>query len=602
MHELDIARAWKDKSYFDSLSPEDQARVPPDPAGPGIQLYQFHDRVLALVPDKNRHDDRQEPEALPEVDFTKLKSAFLLPFEPLIADGLAELQRLVDQKFNNHEPTPFDHRTIIQLLYPSLRDRILSLVTRTLTLELHTAKIKGVLTGNTAEERFASFARRMAEPPNHWHLLEEYPVLLRLVSDAVSQWRETSVELVFRLAENWQKILQHFLPHGPTVRLSSVVTGLGDRHRQGRSVTLLTFDSGFRLVYKPRTLKADIRFQLLLQWLGNASSGTTFKTLKVFDQNEYGWSEFVERKKCVDKEGLGRFYRRLGGCLALLYVLGANDFHSENLIADSEYPVLLDLETLFTPRAQPREESPADWGATGAIFTDSVLETGVLPWYTDLGGGMGTDDDSGLGAIPGRLSRIPELMLERAGTDEMRIVRRAIHLPEGKNRPLLGEVDIQPSSFENEITQGFVDIYETIMANKEDFHEEIETLFANVQVRSVPRPTRAYALLLLDSIHPAFLRDAVTRIRKFDWLWRVVAIAPWMERVVPHEIRDLSHGDIPYFFTTPTSYDLVTSSGETISEFFSRSGFDVFRERLAALGRADLDRQLWMIRSSLRGC
>ena len=30
---IDVSRAWKDRDYFDSLSPEEQAEIPANPAG-----------------------------------------------------------------------------------------------------------------------------------------------------------------------------------------------------------------------------------------------------------------------------------------------------------------------------------------------------------------------------------------------------------------------------------------------------------------------------------------------------------------------------------------------------------------------------------------
>ena len=56
------------------------------------------------------------------------------------------------------------------------------------------------------------------------------------------------------------------------------------------------------------------------------------------------WMEFV--RATDDSQGeVRRFYERQGGYLAILYALEATDFTRENLIADGERPVLLDLET-----------------------------------------------------------------------------------------------------------------------------------------------------------------------------------------------------------------------------------------------------------------
>jgi lantibiotic modifying enzyme len=106
----------------------------------------------------------------------------------------------------------------------------------------------------------------------------------------------------------------------------------GDRHRGGKSVTLLKFSSGLRLVYKPRCLRVDVHFQGLLQWLNKYSQECMFKTIKVLDAGEHGWMEFVDSEECGDDQQFSRFYWRMGGHLALLYVLEATDFHFENLV------------------------------------------------------------------------------------------------------------------------------------------------------------------------------------------------------------------------------------------------------------------------------
>ena len=62
------------------------------------------------------------------------------------------------------------------------------------------------------------------------------------------------------------------------------------------------------------------------------------------------WVEFVNFKECHSADELERFYQRQGGYLGLLYSLEATDFHFENLIAAGEYPILIDLESLFHPR------------------------------------------------------------------------------------------------------------------------------------------------------------------------------------------------------------------------------------------------------------
>ena len=62
--------------------------------------------------------------------------------------------------------------------------------------------------------------------------------------------------------------------------------------------------------------------------------------------------EFVAASGCTEAEAIQRFYERQGAYLALLYALEATDFHLENLIAAGEYPVWVDLESLFHLRTE----------------------------------------------------------------------------------------------------------------------------------------------------------------------------------------------------------------------------------------------------------
>src|SRR6266849_4245137 len=96
-------------------------------------------------------------------------------------------------------------------------------------------------------------------------------------------------------------------------------------------------------------MAVDRHFQDLLDWANAQGVSPPFRTLRILDEGDYGWVEFVSAVTCVSAEELKRFYRRQGGYLALLYLVHATDFHFENLIAAGEHPVLIDLESLFHP-------------------------------------------------------------------------------------------------------------------------------------------------------------------------------------------------------------------------------------------------------------
>ncbi len=109
----------------------------------------------------------------------------------------------------------------------------------------------------------------------------------------------------------------------------------------------------------------------------------SLRTLIVLNRNPHGWVEFVEHRSCHDIAELDRYHWRIGMHLCLAYVMGATDLHYENLIANGEHPVLVDLETMLQAVARSWDvllASSADQQITEVLY-DSVLSTGLLPFW-----------------------------------------------------------------------------------------------------------------------------------------------------------------------------------------------------------------------------
>ena len=177
------------------------------------------------------------------------------------------------------------------------------------------------------------------------------PVLARQLITALENFVDSSLSFLGRLCADWEAIRAAFSPGTDPGVLVEVAGGVGDKHRGGQSVLIATFGSGLRVVYKPKALGVDVHVQELLAWLNARGDHPPFRTLTVLDRGRYGWVEFVAAAACTSADEVRRFYERQGGYLALLYALEATDFHGENLIAAGEHPVLVDLESLFHPRA-----------------------------------------------------------------------------------------------------------------------------------------------------------------------------------------------------------------------------------------------------------
>jgi len=531
-----------------------------------------------------------------EVRLTALAAPFIQQAERRLA---AAASGLIAGRAAASRPLPFDPATVGPLLLSGLANQLRWTITRAAVLELNVARLEGRIAGETPEERFAAFVERLGRPEEALAILRTYPVLARQLAVRIGWFADAGVELLSRLAADWDEILAAFGPAEDPGPLTEAATGAGDRHRGGRTVCLLTFSSGWRLVYKPRPMRVAAHFQDLLGWIGERGFAPGFRRLGVLARDAYGWMEFAAPFPCETREEVVHFYQRMGGYLALLYTLDATDIHYENLIAAGEHPLLIDLESIVQPRVPSPPDTGADWVAN-QILGASVLRIGLLPqrFWGGAGGGI---DLSGLGSPDGQLTPDRFPLWEARGTDEMQLQRQQLPMAAAENRPRLDGREIDVNDYVEELIDGFSRLYRLLWAHRGELLAAGGPVarMAEDEIRVLLRPTRTYALLLQESFHPFLLRDALERDRHFDHLWQGVAESPAIEAVVAAERRELHAADIPLFSSRLGSRDLVGAGGERWPDFFERSGLELVRERLAALGEEDLAKQVWFIRASL---
>lgn len=520
--------------------------------------------------------------------------------KPLVKQGLDRVQTGIYELMVRQAHVPFDRATILYVLYPNLVKRVLPQLTKVITLELNIARLRGQLTGNTAEERFSVFIQQLSHTDAMLDLLASYPVLARDLVEMIDIWVESTLEFLERLCADWQAICRTFHPPSETEEVVDIDVGAGDSHCQGRSVALLRFRSGFRLVYKPKPLAITEHFQELLQWMNARLEQTMFRTITVLNKGMYGWVEFISPEVCTAQEQVKRFYERQGGYLALLYALEATDFHFENLIAAGEHPVLIDIETLFHPRlkreaniGQGRENVPGI-----ETLERSVLRPGLLPVRIRAMQGNPGIDVSGLGGKEGQMTAGERAILASIGTDEMHIVRQRIAITGRQNRPVLNGKPVDALGYSEHVVTGFSTIYRLLMAYRETFSTEVLPRFASDEIRLIIRPTFFYGRLLEECSHPQHLQDALIRERLYTYCWNEFGQRTYLDRVIALECADMRRGDIPYFSSYPGARDIYTSQRQCIKGFLAESGMELVKERFQQLSAGDLTRQVWFIRAS----
>ncbi|GAB3137766.1 type 2 lanthipeptide synthetase LanM family protein [Micromonospora sonneratiae] len=539
-------------------------------------------------------DPRNEPADVPPWrtdDFP-----FLAVAEPIAMVMLRQLgEHLAGRETMFHDPAGLPGA----LLAGGLLPRLNAMLCRTTLLELGVARVTGQLSGATPTERLHDFLNQLRTPARRWSLLCRYPVLARQLVQVSQAWLAQTARLLDRLAADLPALSEQFADGADPGRVTEVATGLGDNHRDGQSVATVHFTGGLRVVYKPRPVGVDRHFQRLLEWVNDRTEGMALRTLHCLDRGAYGWVEFVTARPCRDTVELHRFYRRQGGLLALLYLVRAADFHGENIIADGDQPVLVDLETLFEPGLSTLVmvgESGAE-RAIAELTSGSVLQAGLLPtgtWQT----AQGNVDLSGLGWSPGQRSPIRLPYVHAEGTDAMRMRIERQDLGAPAHRPVAGDEELRLLDYSDDVSAGFAQVYRALLRHRDEVAGLLRA-FADDEIRVLIRDTVTYAMLLDTSFHPDVLRRGLDRERHFDWLWRDAVYRPGLAGVIEAERRDLWRNDVPMFAATPGGAVLYDSTGAPLPDVPLEPGLDRALATLAELSETDLARQLWLVRSCI---
>lgn len=444
---------------------------------------------------------------------------------------------------------------------------------------------------------------------------KEYAVLARLLATTTALWIEANVEFLQRLAYDWPEIQKVFSNEGELGQVTSIQPSLSDPHHGRRSVIALTFVSGRKLVYKPKDMAIEKAYNQVLAWLNRQGVPLDFRVLEVIDRSGYGWVEFVEHESCKDQDEAQRYYRRAGILLCLIYLLEGTDCHFENIVANGQYPVLVDLETLMHHR--PRFEGQPDGMHALSLAREqvshSVLRTGLLPHWQKSNDERSAYDHSGLGATGERALSIQVPVWEHINTDRMTMEHRALKTRPQMNVPMLSNFPLRLDYYAEHVVEGFKQMYHFLLVHREALLAQDSPLqgLVHQQVRFVYRSTRVYALILRKLLNPKYLRDGADRSVQLELLGRVLTLfegegtlrdngerSHWWP-IFAAERQSMEQGDIP-FFTAHASRDaLVVGPCQEIEGCLREPSFSRVIARLKVLGNENLERQVGFIYSSL---
>ena len=140
--------------------------------------------------------------------------------------------------------------------------------------------------------------------------------MFRLIIENIQNWVTNNVEFLTNLKEDKALLQEHFSING---ELTKIESGVSDFHNHGKSVYLLWFGTN-KLVYKPRDLILDVKFQNVLSWY-NLKFNKNLYVTNILNRGNYGWVEYIEHLPCTYESDFIQFYTHLGYLLFLLFIL-----------------------------------------------------------------------------------------------------------------------------------------------------------------------------------------------------------------------------------------------------------------------------------------
>jgi type 2 lantibiotic biosynthesis protein LanM len=430
-------------------------------------------------------------------------------------------------------------------------------------------------------------------------LFRAYPILARAAVQLIETWAEATHELARRLEFDRAGIARHFFDGRDPGNVAAIKPGLSDPHHGRRRVSVLTFDSGDRLVYKPRDVGLERALADFVEWANQRGLQPRQRQPLVLERPHYGWIEFVRRHDFGTTEDVATYYRHAGGLVAIAHLLGGADLHMENIVATTCGPAIVDAESLLQPSRTSTGSVPSDHRPA---TPDPCVATGIVS-FAEVGAGGERYETGGLRGEGYRGSSRPRRTWEQLRTDSLHCSTGQEFFAPNENRVLRDGVVQRPEGFAREIYDGYAATHRFFAAVRDEVLAPGGPLagFSGRRARVMFRATNQYASLQDVLAAPKYLASGVVRSGAIDVLARPFAsdsARPVAWALVVEERRALEQFDIPHFAAGTDDAVVYAGDRPVDGRFFVTPGLDLVRRRFERLSEEELAVQLaWLERS-----
>lgn len=415
-----------------------------------------------------------------------------------------------------------------------------------------------------------------------------HPVLSDRLRTRLRNRIEAVDELVARLEADLPALTQH-LGISSSARLDGLSLA-GDTHCAGRTVSVVRFDDGSAVVYKPRPVSGEAGYRALVDRL-HAQFGCQFRAASVLERTGYGYVEFIESDP---GEKVDIF--RVGELAALLYALNARDMHFTNILSSPDGPVPVDLETLLHPHRQ-KSIGTSEVSTSGyRILAESVFGTGVLPMIVTHRDREGFVDVGYLGGgeIHGS-GPFRQFRVEHPFSARIKVSWAPETTPDHQAERDLDTAAAAVRANCSRMVEGFTQTYTLIRTHRDWFVKAVRACFVDAEVRYVHNATVQYVQCLRTLTGTSASSDidlAKGLVKRIGIASRGAATA-----LVESECAQMWRTDVPYFLIGANRRDITDGSqARTLLAHTDASPLEQFEAKLAGLSERDLERQVRLIR------
>lgn len=454
---------------------------------------------------------------------------------------------------------------------------------RCLIREIHNESTR--LKGHTSKEKYECYESQFLKNPVYIRkLCEKYQEMERILILRIYQTVKEMGKVLESLIKDKKIICEQITGKKLFKSVVSIHYGMSDFHHGGKSVIFLQLDNGYKIIYKPRSLEKKKQYTYLLNWFYRKQQ-LQCNARNWIDRGMYGWDQYISPKPCLDESEVRRYYQRMGIILFLCYLTNTTDIHGENLIADGEFPELLDLETM-----------PGNIGRTddqcGRMNT--VMQTGILPtfyWNKQNLGEICALHSSEVYETP----LLPTIINGYTSDIQIRYEKKKNFLKGSLVR--LNGKSVCVQKYIESLCFGFVQAYRTALNYQKELSELLIHLCSG-KSRYLLRHTQQYSMYFNVSLFPEFLKNTTDRIHLFYVLKknRNVVSNPV---IFQYELKSALNLDIPLYYSKVDSNSLFTADESEICSWFPQTIKDQLRKNQKYLSEKDLALEEMLIRLSV---